>query len=129
MRLLLDTHVWLWMLTEPARLGAVEAVLGDPHHELLLSAASTWEIAIKVGLGRLELPAHLETYVPERMRATGAEPLAIEQSHTLEAAELPAIHRDPFDRLLVAQARVLAIPLVTADRRLDAYEVETLQIE
>jgi PIN domain nuclease of toxin-antitoxin system len=127
-RILLDTHVWLWMLTDPARLAGVEDVITDARNQLLLSAASTWELAIKVGLGRLDLPVHLETYVPERMRATGVTPLPIEHRHTVELAALPPIHRDPFDRLLVAQARVLDVPLVTADRRLPAYEVETLLV-
>lgn len=126
MRILLDTHVWLWMLTEPERLGSARELVSDPSTDLLLSAASTWEIAIKYGLGRLELPEEPATYVPARMRSTQVTPLPVEPGHTLEVARLPLLHRDPFDRLLVAQARVLDVPLLTTDRRIAAYDVETI---
>lgn len=128
MRVLLDTHVWLWMLTEPARLGEALDLVSDARNELLLSAASTWEIVIKHGLGRLELPEPPAVYVPDRIRSTQVTPLAIEHSHTLEVAQLPLLHRDPFDRLLVAQARVLRVPVVTADERLAAYDVEVVAV-
>ncbi len=128
MRLLLDTHVWLWMLTAPDRLGAARALVADPANELLLSAASSWEIAIKYGLGRLPLPAPPPVYVPERLRSTGVTPLPIEHSHTLEVAELPPLHRDPFDRLLVAQARLLGVPLLTDDEQIAVYEVSTISL-
>jgi PIN domain nuclease of toxin-antitoxin system len=124
-RFLLDTHVWLWMLAEPDRLGASVEWLTDGRSDLLLSAASTWELTIKSGLGRLELPEPVAEYVPDRVRATRVTPLAIEHRHTLEVAALPPLHRDPFDRLLVAQARVEDVPLVTADRRLADYDVVT----
>lgn len=124
MRLLLDTHVFLWLLSEPERLGSHLQYLEDPGNDLLLSAASSWEIAIKVGLGRLDLPEDPKRYVPERMRAIGVLPLAIEHAHVLAVAELPLHHRDPFDRVLVAQARHLEIPIVTADPQFNRYDVQ-----
>jgi PIN domain nuclease of toxin-antitoxin system len=122
---LLDTHVWLWMLTDPGRLGPFRSVAERPDTELFLSAASTWELAIKVSIGRLDLPEPLATYVPSRMRSTRVTGLAIEHAHALQVASLPPLHNDPFDRLLVAQAIVLGIPIVTADRVLVDYPVAT----
>jgi PIN domain nuclease of toxin-antitoxin system len=127
--LLLDTHVWLWMLTSPERLADARPLVADPGTVLYLSAASSWEIAIKVSLGRLALPDPVETYVPSRIQSTGVTPLAIEHSHVLAVASLPHLHRDPFDRLLVAQAQVENLTIVTADPALPAYPVETLFIQ
>jgi PIN domain nuclease of toxin-antitoxin system len=128
MRLLLDTHVWLWMLTAPDRLGDAREPLSDRRNELLLSAASTWEIAIKHASGRLALPEPPATYVPERMRTTGVTPLAVTTAHTLAAGALPPHHRDPFDRLLLAQAASLSVPLVTVDDQLGAYGIQLFEI-
>jgi PIN domain nuclease of toxin-antitoxin system len=127
-QLLLDTHVFLWLLAEPDRLGGHIGSLEDPSNELLLSAASSWEIAIKIQLGRLDLPDDPKRYVPDRMRAIGAEPLPIEHNHALAVSDLPPLHRDPFDRMLVAQARVLRLTVVTADVQIARYEVETLLV-
>jgi PIN domain nuclease of toxin-antitoxin system len=127
-RYLLDTHVWLWMQTDPARLGTSRALIENRANELLLSAASVWEIAIKSRIGRLNLPEPAATYIPDRMRRSGTTALAIEVAHTLRTAELPDLHRDPFDRLLVAQAQVLGLPLITADHQIAAYEVEVVAI-
>jgi PIN domain nuclease of toxin-antitoxin system len=126
MRILLDTQVFLWLQTQPERLGAQLAVVEDPDSELLLSAASSWEIAIKHALGRLPLPEPPERYVPSRMRDIGAHPVAIEHQHALGVAALAPLHRDPFDRLLVAQGRALDVPILTADAALAAYPVATL---
>lgn len=128
MRLLLDTHVFLWLLAEPERLGDHIAPLQDPGNQLLFSAASSWEIAIKAQIGRLDLPDDPKRYVPDRMRAIGAEPLAVQHTHALAVAELPHLHRDPFDRLLVAQARDLRLCIVTADAQITRYEVQTVLI-
>jgi PIN domain nuclease of toxin-antitoxin system len=127
-RVLLDTHVWLWMLTDPDRLGEASELVEDRSNDLLLSAASSWEITIKVSLGRLEVPQPLEEYLPARIRSSQVTPLAIEHGHVLGVGSLPPIHRDPFDRLLVAQARALGIPLLTADVRLEGYPVEVLVV-
>jgi PIN domain nuclease of toxin-antitoxin system len=127
-RLLLDTHVFLWLLAEPERLGDRIASLQDPGNQLLLSAASSWEIAIKAQLGRLNLPDDPKRYVPDRMRTIGAEPLAVQHTHALAVADLPPLHRDPFDRLLIAQARDLRLRIVTADEQIAQYPVDTLMI-
>ncbi|GAC1354981.1 MAG: type II toxin-antitoxin system VapC family toxin [Acidimicrobiales bacterium] len=124
-RYLIDTHVWLWMQTDPTRI-APEALqlIEDCANELLLSAASSWEISIKYRLGKLALPKPPAAYVPDRMRRSATLPLPVEHDHALRVAELPEHHRDPFDRLLVAQAQALGIPIVTADDQFAPYEVE-----
>lgn len=128
MKILLDTHIFLWLQTDPDRLGSRLELVRDERNELLLSAASSWEMAIKYELGRLPLPETPADYVPSRMRAIGAEPLAVEHSHTLGVAKLPALHRDPFDRLLVAQAELLDLTILTADAAIAQYEVATLLV-
>jgi PIN domain nuclease of toxin-antitoxin system len=127
-RVLLDTHVFLWLHTDPQRLGEHLTLLEDQRSELLVSAASSWEIAIKYGRGRLELPEPPERYVPERLRLIGAKPLAIEHRHALAVAGLPRLHRDPFDRLLIAQAGLLDVPILTADPAIVQYPVKTLRV-
>jgi len=124
-RLLLDTHVWLWLQHAPERLGA-DALrdVEDPGNDVLLSAASSWEIAIKWALGKLPLPAPPDQYVPDRVLTSGVTPLPIQHRHALAVAQLPLHHRDPFDRLLVAQAREEAAVIVTGDRAFAAYDVE-----
>jgi len=124
-RFLADTHVWLWLQTEPDRLpGDVLEQLADDRNDLLLSAASSWEITIKHALGKLSLPRPPHIYVPDRMRRTGTVGLAIQHDHALGVGQLPLHHRDPFDRLLVSQARALRLRLVTADGQLERYEVD-----
>jgi PIN domain nuclease of toxin-antitoxin system len=124
---LLDTHVWLWMLVSPERLGPTAlGLLTDTSSRPLLSAVTSWEIAIKYALGRLELPMPPAAYVPDRMRRTGVEGLLISHAHTLRVASLEAHHRDPFDRLLVAQALEENVPILTADPVFAQYDVEVL---
>jgi PIN domain nuclease of toxin-antitoxin system len=127
LRILLDTQVWLWMQASPSRLSeATRALLLDVGNELLLSAASSWEIAIKYALGKLTLPTVPSEYVPSRMQASGTTGMDIHHDHVLQTAILPHHHGDPFDRLLVAQAQLERVPLLTADRQLAAYDVELL---
>ncbi|MGQ0623626.1 MAG: type II toxin-antitoxin system VapC family toxin [Sporichthyaceae bacterium] len=127
MRILLDTHVWLWMLAAPERLSpAARTQVEDPAITLLLSAASSWEIAIKWGLGKLDLPEPPERYVPDRLRSSGVTALPVEHSHVLRVAELPRHHRDPFDRVLIGAALVEGVPIMSADRAFDPYPVERL---
>lgn len=128
MRLLLDTHVFLWLQTEAERLGPALDILADREHELLLSAASSWEIAIKHALGRLPLPAPPSEYVPGRARTSGVALLPVDHADALAVADLPRLHRDPFDRLLVSQARRRDLALVTADHELGRYDVELLPV-
>ncbi|HSM33999.1 MAG TPA: type II toxin-antitoxin system VapC family toxin [Anaerolineae bacterium] len=130
MTYLLDTHVWLWMLADPERIRSdLGSELRDGKTRLLLSAASSWEIAIKWAMGRLALPEPPATYVPSRMQRTNVEPLAVTHSHALQVAALARHHRDPFDRLLVAQAQLEGVPLVTADRAFDAFDVEVIRAD
>lgn len=126
--LLLDTQIFLWLNTEPERLGHHLPIVEDPNTELLVSAASAWEIAIKHGLGRLALPEAPARYVPSRVAALGASALAIEHAHALGVSSLPELHRDPFDRLLVAQAQLLGVPLMTADQAVAHYDIETILV-
>jgi len=127
MRILLDTECWLWSLAAPERLNArAQSLITDRANTLYLSAASSWEIAIKYEIGKLPLPEPPETYVPSRMLAQGIEALPIEHTHALRVASLPRHHRDPFDRLLVAQAEVEGISLLTADRLIRKYKVSLI---
>jgi PIN domain nuclease of toxin-antitoxin system len=126
LRVLLDTQVFLWLQTLPHRLESHLEFLHDLDNELLVSVVVPWEISIKHRHGRLELSDPPGLYVPERMRAIRAVSVPIEQSHALAVASLPDIHRDPFDRMLVAQARSLGVPVMTSDARISAYPVETI---
>ena len=129
MRLLLDTHCWLWIQTVPGRFPAdLLDTLAAPSSQRYLSAASAWEIAIKHALGKLPLPEPPAIYVPERMRLSGFAGLAVTHAHALAVAVLPPHHRDPFDRILVAQARVEGLTLVTADAALEPYDVSMVRI-
>jgi PIN domain nuclease of toxin-antitoxin system len=128
-RILLDTHCWLWMLAAPSKFApATRELLENPDNELLLSAASSWEIAVKYALGKLELPEPPPEFVPSRMARSGVLGLAVEHRHALAVADLPPHRRDPFDRLLIAQALVESLPILTADRQLARYGVETLAV-
>lgn len=127
MRFLVDTHCWLWLQASPERFAPeVLARLEDPANELLLSAASSWEIAIKFAFGKLPLPEPPQRYVPHRMSASGTRGLAVEHAHALRAGVLPMHHRDPFDRLLVAQAQIEQLVLVTVDPQLEPYGARIL---
>jgi PIN domain nuclease of toxin-antitoxin system len=101
-------------------------LMRDPQTELVLSAASSWELAIKYSLGRINLPDPPEKYVPDRMRATGVESLPVTHSHALRVARLEAHHRDPFDRLLIAQAQVERLTIITADPVFSQYQVKVI---
>jgi PIN domain nuclease of toxin-antitoxin system len=121
---LLDTQCWLWMVADPDRLSrSARGIVASDEHELFLSSASSWEIAIKHGLGKLTLPAPPPEFVPTRMRLTRVLPLPVTHAHACGVTELPWHHRDPFDRLLVAQARIESLSLLTADRQLRPYDV------
>jgi PIN domain nuclease of toxin-antitoxin system len=124
-RFLVDTQCWLWLQASPGRLEpGVLSQLADRDNELLVSVASSWEIAIKYALGKLALPEPPSAYVPRRMEASGSRGLEITHAHALRVAELPPHHRDPFDRLLVAQAEIEKLTIVTADRQLQRYDVK-----
>lgn len=124
--LLLDTHVLLWAAAAPDRLGAIEPVLTDPSTTVLVSAVTTWELAIKRRLGRLSLPHDVGTFVRSQRRRLDLTALAIREDHAAHVEHLPGHHADPFDRLLVAQARVEQLVLATADSVVARYDVEVL---
>ena len=127
MRILIDTHCWLWMVSEPERLSKqARRKITDINNERVLSAASAWEIAIKHSIGKLDLPEPPVEFVPSRMALTLTTPLAVQLSHALQAARLPFHHRDPFDRLLIAQAQIEKTPILTADAEFSAYDVEII---
>ena len=127
MRVLVDTHVWLWMWGEPERLrNEARTVLEDPATELHVSAVSAWEIATKFGAGRLRLPTSAEAWLADPRHRRDVIELPIGFAHAIRAATLPPHHRDPFDRMLVAQAQTEGLVLVSADRQLEPYEVERL---
>ena len=112
------------MVAEPERLSqSSRALLRAPANELLLSAASAWEIAIKFGLGKVEFPDGPEAFVPGLMARTAVTPLPVHHRHALRVAALPLHHRDPFDRLLIAQAQVEEVPIMTADPAFRRYKV------
>ena len=128
MRYLVDTHVWLWMLTAPKRIrGEAAGVIAEGGSTLLLSAVSSWEIGIKYAIGRLPLPEMPDRYVPSRMQATGLESLPITHAHALRVAALPRHHDDPFDRLLIAQAQLEDLTVITADAAFESYDVTLLK--
>ena len=124
MNLLLDTQAFLWWIDDDRRLGAnARDALKDAKNEVVFSVASAWEIAIKVRLGRLETPSDLASFLADQITLNGFRTLPIELAHAIGVRHLDDHHRDPFDRLLVAQATVLRGPIVSADSQLDAYDV------
>jgi len=126
-RLLLDTRVWLWMALAPQRLGAdSRLMLEDRGNALFLSIASAWEIVRKDALGKLELPIDAATYLRSRLARSGAELLHLSLDHLFALGSLPDRHRDPFDRVLAAQAKVEGMSLMSADPRVLAYPVLTI---
>jgi PIN domain nuclease of toxin-antitoxin system len=122
-RLLLDTHAALWWLSGDEPFGErAGALLSDGGHEALLSAAVVWEIAIKRALGKLEAPAGVERTLMD----AGASPLPVSVEHAAAVEHLPPHHRDPFDRLLVAQAQIEGAALVSRDGALRVYDVPVI---
>ncbi|MHC1558601.1 type II toxin-antitoxin system VapC family toxin [Actinomycetospora sp. C-140] len=126
MRLLLDTHTVLWSLGRPGRVGdEARAALTDSTSEMVVSVVSLWEIAIKTSIGKLRVDLDVE----ETVAGLGISVLDVRAEHARAVADLPLHHRDPFDRMLVAQARQEGLTLVTADRRLEAYSVAVLRAD
>ena len=122
-RLLLDTHAFLWWLSDDPALGAeARQIMSEPRNQVLVSAASIWEISIKQAKGMLEAPADLEVLVEDE----GFTKLPISLFHGQQAGKLPEIHRDPFDRMLIAQAQAEGLELVTADGIIPQYGVRVV---
>ena len=127
MRLLLDTHAFLWAAADPERLARpARAAIEDAGNDVYVSAAVAWEIAVKASLGKVTLPGDPSSWFPARVRSLGFQPLPILPEHALALNALPAHHRDPFDRLLVAQAQLEGLYLVTRDPNIRKYSVQIL---
>lgn len=125
MRLLLDTHVWLWMNLEPARLPSrFEAAMADPENDLVVSVASLWELSIKEKLGKITVGGPFLSFLETALE--GIEVLDIRRSHIERSYELPAVHRDPFDRIIIAQALADGLTLLSNDHLFAAYGIRGL---
>ncbi len=129
-RILLDTHIWLWSILSPEKLSDEgRAIIEEAENDLFLSAASSWEISIKYRLGRLPLPEPPESFIPQRLIRDNIKPLSVEHRHACRVSVLPGIHRDPFDRLLIAQAQTEQLLLITADQQLKGYDADIMFIK
>jgi PIN domain nuclease of toxin-antitoxin system len=127
MRLLLDTHAFIWMFDKPERLSAkAHALLADGDNDLILSVASVWEMQIKIQLGKLRFTVPLGELVESQRQTNGIQVLPVGLEHVLALDALPALHKDPFDRLLVAQANVEGASLVSGDPVFSSYPVKLL---
>jgi PIN domain nuclease of toxin-antitoxin system len=127
MKLLLDTHTFIWFIMGSPNLSAsARTLIEDVANEKFLSIASLWEIAIKLSIGKLTLSAPFDALIPQQLSINGFELLNIEIEHAAVVATLPFHHRDPFDRLLIAQAMVEKMPIVSIDAVFDAYPVTRL---
>lgn len=126
MKLLLDTHIMLWWLADDPKLPPpAGSAIADGESFVAVSAASVWEVAIKKAIGRLDAPDDLL----DAIEANNFDSLSISPAHALAAGALPAHHADPFDRMLIAQARAEGLAVVTVDARFSAYDVEILQFD
>ncbi len=122
MRLLLDTHALLWWLADEGLTTEARDAIADPANLVAVSAASAWEISIKKALGKLAAPDDLE----QQVQTGGFLPLPISIAHGVAAGQLPYHHEDPFDRMLIAQAHIEGLTIVTRDKRFDVYRVALL---
>ena len=127
MKALLDTHVFLWWVMDNERLiPFIRDFISNEKNELFLSSASCWEIAIKTNLRRLKLSDKPDKFIPDQMNANNISGLPIQLVHALHVYNLPDHHRDPFDRMLVAQAIIEKIPIITNDLIIAKYDIKTL---
>lgn len=127
MNVLLDTHVFLWWIDNNPNLSSRACgIISDAGNAIFLSAVSGWEIAIKARLGKLTLPGDLERFIADQLVVNAFSSLPIQLSHALHVYTLPAIHRDPFDRILVAQGQLEDMPILTADSQIAKYPVEVI---
>jgi PIN domain nuclease of toxin-antitoxin system len=127
MRLLLDTHAFLWfVLNDPALSPKARDLIANPDNDLYFSTASHWEIAIKISIGKYQIPGSFESWMTQQLQINEIGILSIKVSHTAAVITLPFHHKDPFDRLLVAQSLTETMPIVSADSTLNAYGVSRL---
>ena len=124
MKVLLDTHTFLWWITDDPKLSLrVRGIISEGENEIFISAATGWEIAIKSQIGRLKLPDEPQRFILEQMKINGMKSLPIEMRHALHVSTLPTYHQDPFDRILIAQAQMEDLPVLSADPEIRKYEV------
>jgi PIN domain nuclease of toxin-antitoxin system len=127
MRILIDTQIFLWLFGFSSRISSnVLQLLKDPNNKIYFSSVSAWEIAIKYGNGKLQLPDAPEIYIPNRLKRANFLWLEISHEHTLAVANLPQIHRDPFDRLLITQANTEKLMLLSGDNIFNKYAVNLI---
>jgi PIN domain nuclease of toxin-antitoxin system len=127
MKLLLDTHAFVWWVNDDESLsGRARRAITDARNEVFFSVVSAWELAIKARLGAASLRPGPETYIPEQLEKSSFQVLPVQLDHALRVATLPDLHRDPFDRLLVAQALTEQLAFVTRDRGLARYDVRVI---
>ncbi len=127
MKVLLDTHVLIWALTDPLKLSPQAAnILLDSNTSLLVSSATVWELGIKFQIGKLPQVKRILPRLEHSLARLGADELRINHAHALKASCLSPVHRDPFDRMLVAQAVIEGVPLMTADQVFQGYQVLTV---
>jgi PIN domain nuclease of toxin-antitoxin system len=127
MKILLDTHTFLWfVLNDPQLSATAQTLISDPQNDIYLSPASYWEIAIKISIGKYQLPASYDTWMREQIATNTFEVLPILIEHTAILTNLPFHHKDPFDRLIIAQSIFENIPVISADRTFDDYPVTRL---
>ena len=125
MRILVDTHTFIWAVSDPKRLShKAKVLLEDPDNDAVLSVASIWEMAIKTSLGRLTIASSLADLLRDQISHRQFSVLSISAEHAIGVVSLPMYHTDPFDRLLVSQCKIEQIPLVSRDSELDAYGIE-----
>lgn len=129
MKVLIDTNVFLWASGVPKTLPErILEILIDPANEIFLSAASAWEIAIKYGKGSLDLPEHPKAFIEKSIAASGIIPLPIKFQDTLSVSNLPPFHKDPFDRLLITQANLNTMKLMSSDATFRKYDVDLIEV-
>lgn len=127
MKALLDTHTFLWWITDNPKLSShVHKFISNGKNELFLSAASGWEIAIKAQLGRLKIPEKPELFISDQMVINSIQGLPIQISHAVHVYNLPLHHRDPFDRMLIVQAQLEGLPILTDDPQISQYQVKVI---
>ncbi len=127
MKLLLDTHAFLWFVTNDSQLSSTAfTLIGNVNNEVFLSPASYWEVAIKVSIGKYPLTVPFETFFTTALASTGIKILSVEIRHAAVLSTMPMHHKDPFDRMIIAQALSESFPVVSVDAALDPYGVTRL---
>ena len=127
MKILLDTHIFLWFISGDIKLSTdVRDAIRDPDNEVYLSAVSVWEAIVKYQLGKLPLPEHPETYLPQQRDLHQIVSLSLDESSVAKLAKLPPLHRDPFDRMLICQALENGLTIATVDGAIRAYSVSVM---